>query len=238
MAKDMVMADRAETIAAYLDGSLTSAERGRFEAEMQADAALAAEVRQWQTNDAMLRAAFPIADDGIDSALLDRLGLAEPKTFLVAANDNRWTWGRIGLAGGAIAASLVVALVIFQPEVDGLAGDQQFQVAMESLPSGQSSALASGAAVRPVLTFRARDGRFCREFSGQQVGGGIACRSDGVWKIEATSARGADTGNSDELRTAAGSGAAALDPALDRLGASDPLSIQKEIDVISSGWKR
>ncbi|MGC1470546.1 MAG: hypothetical protein WA793_14315 [Sphingorhabdus sp.] len=231
------MADRYETIAAYLDGSLTGDERLRFEAEMQADAALAVEVSQWQANDAMLRAAFPIADGGVDAAMLNRLGLAEPKKLPIAANDNRWSWGRIGLAGGAIAASLAVAIVLLQPTAKGLADEQQFQIAMESLPSGQTINLASGNPIGPVLTFRARDGRYCREFAGDRVGGGIACRSEGEWMVEATSARGADTGNSNQIRTAAGSDPAALNAALDRLGASDPLNGENEKGLISSGWK-
>lgn len=231
------MADRCETIAAYLDGSLTGDERLRFEAEMQADAKLAAEVKQWQANDAMLRAAFPIAEGGVDAAMLSRLGLAEPKKLPIAANDNRWSWGRIGLAGGAIAASLAVAMVLLQPSAKGLADDEQFQIAMESLPSGQTMNLASGDPISPVLTFRARDGHYCREFAGSRVGGGIACRSDGKWKIEVSTSHGADTGNSNEIRTAAGSDPAALDATLERLGASDPLNSENEKGLISSGWK-
>lgn len=237
MAKEKLMTDRAETIAAYLDGSLTGEELQRFETEMQADARLAADVRQWQANDKLLRAAFPLAKNGVDNAMLERLGLAEPKMPPVAANDNRWNWGRIGLAGGAIAASLAVAMVLFQPEEEGLERDPQFQVAMESLPSGQSATLVGGDALRPVLTFRAGDGRFCREFSGEKTGGGIACRSGRLWTVEARSARGAATVDSGEIRTAAGSDPAALDAAMDRLGASDPLNAEKEILLISVGWK-
>lgn len=236
MAKEKVMTDRAETIAAFLDGSLTREERRRFEAEMQADSRLAEEVRQWQANDEMLRAAFPIAQDRVDAAMLERLGLAEPKMAPVAANDNRWSWGRIGLAGGAIAASLAVAIVLFQPNEKGLDSDPQFQVAMESLPSGQSATLVSGDTLHPVLTFRAGDGRFCREFSGEKVGGGIACRSGRQWTVEARSALGAATGNSGEIRTAAGSDPIALEAAMKRLGASDPFNSEKEKDIISSSW--
>ncbi|MBP6379042.1 MAG: hypothetical protein KA312_01355 [Sphingorhabdus sp.] len=231
------MTDRYETIAAYLDGSLTGEVRLRFEAEMQADETLVAEVNQWQANDAMLRAAFPIAEGGIDATMLDRLGLAEPKTPPIAANDNRWSWGRIGLAGGALAASLAVAMLLLKPAAKGPADDQQFQIAMEKLPSGQSAILSDGASVRPILTFRAGDGRYCREFAIERVGGGITCRLDGQWSIEAESARGADTGDTDQIRTAAGSDPAPLDVAMEKLGASDPFNGKKEKDIISLGWR-
>ncbi|RDV02623.1 hypothetical protein DXH95_11730 [Sphingorhabdus pulchriflava] len=234
------MADRAETIAAYLDGNLTGEARARFEAEMRDDAALAAEVHQWQASDAMVRAAFPLSEDGIDAALLERLGLGtvegEAKALPVAANDNRWSWGRIGLVGGALAASLAIAMVLFQPEAGGFADDQQFQIAMEKLPSGQTRELASGDTVGPVLTFRAGDGRFCREFSGENTGGGIACRSGGKWTIEAQAKYGAVVGNGSEIGTAAGSEPAALDTAMERLKASDPLNGDKEKIAISLGW--
>lgn len=231
------MADRYETIAAYLDGSLAGEQRARFEAEMELDPSLAEEVRQWQANDALLRAAFPVSDADIDVMMLDRLGLAEPNRHIAAANDNWWSWGRIGIAGGALAASIAVAMVLFQPAPTRLVDDQQFQTAMETLPSGQGAKLASGSEIAPVLTFRASDGRYCREFSGEKVGGGIACRENGAWKIEARIARGASIGNTDEIQTASGEAPQNLDTVMDRLQASDPLDAQKEKHAISLTWK-
>lgn len=236
------MIDRLEQIAAYLDGSLVGDARTEFEMEMERDDALAAQVRQWRANDAILQRAFPVEESPIDGAMLSRLGLANPvaeRTPLsVAANDNRLPWGRAGFAGGAIAASLAVAFLLFRPAGTAPSDDPAFQAAMETLPSGETARLAIGDDIRPVLTFQAGDGRFCREYSGDNIGGGIACRTGNDWTIEAQSKQGAKTGTASEYQTAGGGGAASLGAEMDRLDASDPLSAEKEKILITMGWKK
>lgn len=234
------MVDRAKLIAAYLDGSLDGDALVEFEAEMRADSALAADVQRWRSNDSLLHTAFPLDSNGINPAMLEKLGLGEPvpqaRPIPVAANDNRWSWGRFGIAGGAIAASIAVTLILFQPDNQNLAGDRQFQIAMETLPSGQTLNLTEKGEVGPVLSFRAGDGRYCREFSGAQIGGGIACRSPDGWKVEAQTERGTEISTNGEIRTAAGNDPKFLNAVMDRLNASDPLDTEKENNAISNGW--
>ena len=59
---------------------------------------------------------------------------------------------------------------------------------LESTPSAEVIKVpAEDAAMRAVLTFRAKDGRFCREFEILASSGGstgIACREDGHWRAE------------------------------------------------------
>ncbi|HMS19541.1 hypothetical protein [uncultured Sphingorhabdus sp.] len=235
------MVDRAELIAAYLDGSLDGEALVAFEAEMRADSALAADVQRWRSNDSLLHTAFPLDSNGINPAMLEKLGLGEPvphgTPIPLAANDNRWSWGRYGIAGSAIAASIAVALILFQPDDQDVAGDRQFQIAMETLPSGQTLNLREKGEVGPVLSFRAGDGRYCREFSGEQIGGGIACRSSDGWTVEAQTVRGPEISTNGEIRTAAGNDPKSLNAEMDRLNASDPLDKEKENKAISSGWK-
>lgn len=234
------MVDRAELIAAYLDGSLDGEALVAFEAEMQADSALAADVQRWRSNESLLHTAFPLDSNGINPAMLEKLGLGEPvpqaRPIPLAANDNRWSWGRVAIAGGAIAASIAAVMVFLEPEKSGLAGNRQFQIAMETLPSGETLDLTEQGAVGPVLSFRAGDGRYCREFAGAKVGGGIACRSSDGWTVEAQTARGTEISTNGEIRTAAGNDPKSLNAVMDRLNASDPLDKEKENKAISSGW--
>ena len=233
------MADREEQISAYLDGSMSAAEAARFEAAMAQDPMLRDEVEEWRSADEMLRAAFPADADNIDAAMIARLGLdTRPALPQTAANDNPTRFWKIGLAGGAIAASIAVALILTPIGGGSLEGDSQFQLAMESAPSGKTLPLSqAGKRVRPVLTFAAADGRFCREFSVDNQSSGIACRSKGKWTIEAEAAASSVDGESGVVRTAAGTDPSPLDRSYKRLQASDPFSMEKENTIISDGWE-
>jgi anti-sigma factor RsiW len=239
-----------ERIAAFLDGQMNDAETAAFEAEMNADPELAEVVVRMADNDDLLRSAFdaPI-QQGVDDALIARMGLAEPESAqvidiasarqakVIAANDDspgwqRWRWP----AMGAVAAAVVAAVML--QTGPSTSEDAQFAQAMESLPSGQIAKLAAGETVQPLLTFKAGDGRYCRDFSrsGAQPVSGIACRGGNGWSVEAK-AKGATTlGNSGQIETAAGADESALTDAYARLDASDPLDGEAEKALIAKGW--
>jgi hypothetical protein len=96
--------------------------------------------------------------------------------------------------------------------------------------------LADGRTLTPVLTVRAADGRWCREF---RAGGetALACRQDARrWTIEAhgAAASGPDAGS---IAMAGGADPAPLDAAYRRLKASDPVSADEERALIGKAWK-
>lgn len=237
-----------ERIAAFLDGALDDVEQAAFEAELEANPALAAEVERMLGNDSLLREAFdgPIGD-GVDGALLARMGLAAPAAEMVdiasrrpaasqIANDNtpgwsRWRWP----LGGAVAAA--VALMV---TVGFGSGGTTFDDALDSTPSGQLAALEDGTNLTPVLSFRAGDGRYCREFSlgsGEQGGSGIACRDSGGWEVEALDEGATELARSDEIMLADGADVSGLKAVYTRLSAGDPLAGEAENALIANGWK-
>lgn len=233
-------------IAAWLDGTMSADEAARFEAELDSNPALAEQVAAWQGNDDLLRAAYqaPI-DQGVDDALLTRMGLAPQPAPLAASNDNpvrRWAFP----LGGALAAGIALAIMLTgKPTTTVPGGGQGPQIAdaMERLPSRGTLAMADGGTLSPLLSFAAADGRYCREFSvtgGQQPGGGIACKGAAGWSIEAHSAAGSAAGGAEpgKIAMAGGADSSGLDAAYARLGASDPLSIDSERQLIASGWKK
>lgn len=242
-------------ITAFLDGTMEPDEQRAFEAQIDADPALAARVEQMLGNDELLREAFrgPI-DEGVDAALLARMGLggAAPSAEVVdlsvrraakrpeAANDDAPGWSRWRVPlGGAIAAGLALALVL---TVQRGGGAQDFSNAMTSLPSGQLASLEDGRTIRPLLSFKASDGRYCREFAlgaGGTGGTGIACTGgSGKWRIEALDKEGVEQANAGEVQLASGARGAGLDAAYARLGASDPLDKATESALISSKWRK
>jgi hypothetical protein len=244
--------EQDDRIAAYLDGQMSGAELAAFEAELENNPALAAALARYSANDSLLRAAFDAPmQQPVDDALLVRMGLGEPaaanlvnlaerrdaKPLASAANDNagwqRWRWP----TAGAVAAALVVAVMTQTGQAPAI--DPQFAKAMESLPSGQSTAIASGETVQPLLTFKAGDGRFCREFSrqGAAAATGIACRGNAGWIIEAETGGATNLPDGGQIQTAEGADSNALDKVYDSLKASDPLDGKTENALISSGWE-
>jgi hypothetical protein len=238
-----------ERIVAFLDGALDDDAQAAFEAELASNSALAAEVERMLANDSLLREAFdgPMAE-GADDALLARMGLAQPAAPVIdldsrrpaepkGANDNTsgWSRWRLPLSGGIVAA---LALMVTFGLGDG--DGSSFDAALDTTPSGQIAALADGSTLTPVLSFRAGDGRFCREFSlgsGAAGGSGVACRGDGGWKIEALDQGATQLARSDEIQVAGGADASDLDAAYDRLAAGDPLTGEVEQALITSHWK-
>jgi len=249
--KDAAMS-REERIAAFLDGALDDAEQAAFEAELESDPQLAADVERMIGNDTLLRDAFagPI-EEGVDDALLARMGLAnEPDAKVVdlaerrtaapvAANDNPPFWQRWQVPlGGAIAAALALTLILTNQE--GAAPGAGFDAALDGTPSGQIASLEGGQELKPLLTFEAGDGRFCREFSigkGQAGGTGIACRTGGSWQVEALDKGATELADSAEIAMASGEDGAGLDAAYARLKAGDPMDLEREKHVISGGWQ-
>lgn len=233
---------REERLAAWLDGELHGTELEAFEAELAANPELRTLADEWGANDALIAGAFaPVAEAPIDAAMLERLGLVEPAPIVVpppppslAANDNAPWWKRRALPlGGAIAASLVAALVLAprggSPDRDPLS------LALDRTPSLASAELPDGRKITPALTARAADGRWCREFGeGGKVA--LACRdTKGFWTIEAQGAGGTSAGTG-EYAVAAGTDDTVLDAAHRRLNLADPLDAAAEQALIAKEW--
>lgn len=239
--------ERDLRIAAYLDGAMSEEEALQFERELEADPELADEVARFAANDDLLRQAMAVDEGaGVDDAFLARMGLAEaavappPVSDQYAspepANDNPPFWRRwqVG-AGAAIAACLSLVLTFALPGT----GHSGLGDALENTPSGQLASLSDGARLTPILTFEAGDGRFCREFTfaiSQSESSGIACRSSTGWQIEAWSDDAVEIPDSREIALASGGASDDLDAAYARLDAGDPLPIDREREIIVSGW--
>lgn len=225
---------REERLAAWLDGELTASERAAFEAEIAVDPELAALAEEWRANDSLIAGAFaPLAEAPIDPALLHTLGLAEPAAPL-AANDNPVWWKRHVLPlGGLIAASLVAVLVVSPRNGDG-ARDPLSQ-ALERTPSLAQAKLPDGRSITPMLTARAADGRWCREFGdGREVA--LACRDGkGAWIVEA-SGKGSEPAGDAGFAVAAGADDTVLDAAQARLKLADPVDATAEQALIAGKW--
>ena len=94
---------------------------------------------------------------------------------------------------------------------------------------------ADGGALRVGLTFRARDGGYCRTFeSAADHLAGLACRRDGRWAVRVTSAWSPEPATG--YRTAASSTPPAVLAAVDATIAGDALDAAAERAARDRGW--
>lgn len=241
-----------ELLCAYLDGELAEAERAAFETALAADPGARLRLERLRAADQQLKAAYPLTptadNDPLAAAILaHRPG--EPLRLPQRAASDTTTSAQPQLPQrrllrrfrqpvwrGALAASLAAAIVGLV--VVNRGGNPQpaataaLQLALDGTPSG-SEARDGNSVIRPVLSFRADDGRWCRVFE-QDNGAreGLACRDDGGWQLLALEA--GDGAAPGELRPAGSN--AAIDQLMNRLGGSDAVDADQERALIAGRW--
>jgi anti-sigma factor RsiW len=97
--------------------------------------------------------------------------------------------------------------------------------------------------IKPDLTFLAQDGAVCRQYGIETrdgAFGGVACRSTDGWRVDVHApAKKPATAANGNVRPASGDQVpAAISGALDKMMASDPLTVQQEDELMKSGWRK
>ena len=119
--------------------------------------------------------------------------------------------------------------------------ESQLHSVLESNLANETSQISVGqiATVMPVLTFRAVDARYCREFTiiaEQQGSRGIACREGGNWHLEMLTRDDSVETVSGQFTTASDLTAVALDNLFNSLAADAPMDANSESSLIERGW--
>ncbi len=227
-----------EDIAAFADGALSGEREAQVAAAVKTDPDLAKQVEQHTALKAMLSGHYaPILDQPVPdrlAAMLTEPPLAKIVDFAAARKQRaarrrlpHWGW----VAGPALAASL--ALAVFLPgsggESSAYADTQLAAVLDDRLVAGQSQAEGT----RVLLSFRSEKGRYCRAFSGS-AGGGIACREEAGWKLEAVG-EGSEGASSDYRM--AGAGDAEILALAQDMAAGPALDAEAEKAARAQGWR-
>jgi hypothetical protein len=189
-----------ETLVAYADGELDEVLTAEISAAVERDPALARRVEQQRALRAKVAGAFATV---LEQPLPERLlaaakgpARAEVLQFPVrSAPAQSLRWGV--REWGAMAATLVFGVLLswnFAPSGPTLISAQDGAlVARGALANALDSQLASTQhtddAVQIGLTFKSREGSYCRSFLLRKAGtAGLACREDGEWRMAVTAA--------------------------------------------------
>lgn len=220
----------AERLIAYLDGELSPEARVTFEADLAADPALAAQLEAHRALAARVADTYaPVLEEPVPPRLT---------ALASAANDRAGRWSALP-RWAAMAACLVVGVGAGRalwPQDAPLAMHGQALVAEGGLDRALTRQLASDTGpIRVGLSFRARDGRYCRTFQspGDHLAG-LACRGDGRWVAETATAWTAQAQT--DYRTAASATPPAVLAAADALIAGEALDAGAERAARDRGW--
>jgi hypothetical protein len=243
-----------ETLMAYADGELDAARRAEIEAALAKDPALAARVEKHRALRAEVAGAFaPVLGDPVPDKL--RAAAAGSATAADRKRGNVVPFPARGTRAPsapwrarewlAMAASLLIGVVIswraFSPaSTQAIAMSNGALVARGVLASALDRQLAADrpgdGSVKIGLTFKARDGSYCRSFTLRDAGvTGLACRAAGEWRIPVTASADAAGG---DFRQAATGVPPAVMQAIEARIAGGPLDAPAEAQARDAGWKR
>lgn len=246
-----------ELLVAYVDDELDEAQRAMVRSILETNPTLGRRADEMRLSRDLLREGFPLRSDAPVPAAIDAAAsrLAEACAGPVShrARASRFQNGRKYAFAAALVLSVTAAAgYLVWRSGHGSAREPvaallqigpgtTLNEVLESAPSAEvTSVPAEGAAVRAVLTFQSKDGRFCREFEILAPAGGstgIACRDDGVWRAEVLLSAEAAPVDSNFYTPAGGSDEPAVAEVAERLMQGDPLGAQEEAQLLASGWR-
>lgn len=231
------MTTSREEIAAFADGELSGEREAEIAAAVKGDTELARQVDQHTSLKARLAGHYaPIVNQPMPDRLAGMLAgprQADVVDFTAARRARepgqlrRWGW----IVGPALAASL--ALALFQPDAGenpaSYADNQLAAVLDDRLVASQSPAMET----RILLSFRSKKGLYCRAFSGAAAGG-IACRDNEGWKLEALG-KGGESASTDYRM--AGAGDSNILALAQEMAAGTALNAEGEREARFRGWR-
>jgi hypothetical protein len=243
-----------ETLMAYADGELDERQSAEISAAIEADPALARRVEQHRAMRAEVAGAFATV---LDQPLPDRLvesahgpagspadGTRSGKVLQFPARSARasatpWRAREWWAMAASVVLGAMISWKLFAPGESALVtASNGALVASGALAEALDRQLASTQrGVEPVLiglTFRARDGNFCRSFALRGADtAGLACRVDGQWLIPVTAAAPASGGG---VRQAASPPPAVL-TAIEARISGEALDASGEENARLGGWR-
>lgn len=242
---------------AYLDGALPPDEMREFEARLAADARLADRLGALRSADERLRKEARRIDGEPMSASLSAL-ISQLKAEIAAGEPAVVSFPflrrgvRFVAEHRAIAASLAALAGAFMLQVvlsdspsmwsrDGrILASSDVGRALDARLSGDPAMLRTGARFSARMSFRSRNGEFCRVF--EILGAGadsqnVACRDDRGWRLALVSSPSAASERPAGVYTTASAASnPVLEAYLDDAMEGEPMGREAEAEAIANGW--
>ncbi|KJS08810.1 MAG: hypothetical protein VR73_04315 [Gammaproteobacteria bacterium BRH_c0] len=228
-----------QQLSAFLDSELDEHEMAALREALAMDEALADRLAELALVDTVVASAYATIDHRpVPEAVTTLLSPATGADNVVALP----VWQRLRRSlqpQYAIAASLALLAVFGIARLIPDASQTDWQnvaAVLETAPSGISHPLDADTAIKPRLTYKNRDGDYCRQFQLARSNGteeSIACRKDDQWQRVTTVYLPAVN---DDAEYSAASGGSGLDAILDQSIADGPFDAQTEESLISSDW--
>lgn len=242
-----------EALSALIDGTLPRDEAAALRERMTREPALAARFSAMDSANRAVRDAYrDVVDEPLPERVLELLRAPRARDVNVVALDARkrrralpvWL-PHAAAAGISLAIGLGLGFGVGQRAGDlptdlltatgAVAPSSPLHELLESVPSGELRALGAAATAEARLTFRARDGDWCRELTVSAADAShaaLACRRVGGWHVELIAPAAAGG----ELYRPAGSGDAPFEEAVDALIDGEPLEADAERALVARGW--
>lgn len=229
-----------ETLIAFADNELNAPERDAVERALADNASLRAKLAMHQRLRARLASAFDGAlNEPVPAPLLAAAHGAPRNTEVVSLHERRarrWSAPEWGAMAASLAAGFVLAFGLFSGDRPPFESRGGALVASGALARALETQLAAdtNSDVRIGLTFRSREGQYCRTFAlAASNTTGLACNDDGAWSVAMTAAA-APTG---EIRTAGADMPLAVLAAVDAIIDGETLDANSEAAARDQGWR-
>ncbi len=238
-----------ETVMAYADGELDAATCAALESAMALDAQLAQRVARHRALRGRLRAALdPVLDEPLPERLLASVRGAQPHAANVIALKRKaapgWSWPQWGAIAASLVGGALLGPLLLRTPADGALVTRDGQVlASGALARALTGQLASSqppdAPVQIGVSFRARNGDYCRTFvlRGKSALAGLACRGHEAWRLEVLAQNPAPPAAAAGYRPAGSALPASVAHTLDELIAGEPLDAGAEAAARARGWQ-
>lgn len=228
----------AETLIAYVDGELSESDRADLEAALAADETLRARVARERGLRQRLSAAFdPTLAEAVPPALVSAANaIAGANVVALQPRRRSWSYREWGAMAASLAGGLIIGLGVLKTQTPAIAPSASGLVARGALAQALETQIAADTdgAVRIGVSFRSREGAYCRTFAFvRDHVTGLACKRGAEWQLPVTAQI---SGAAGEVRTAASDIPAPILAAVDTLIDGDPLDARAETVARDRHW--
>lgn len=229
-----------EKLSAFLDNELETAEAEVVRAQLEHDEKLAERLAALAMADLQVRERVDgLNAQPIPARIYKLLDETDEQTNVVSLS--RWSKVKNTVQEHVAVAASITLMIGFGLGVWTLApttgtDDSAITVALETQPSGRPYTLADDATFTGQLTFVDNQGDYCRQYEltqQQMTTTAIQCRRNGTWR-QVASLEVATQAQSGGYQTATGKHM--LDPVLDQMMRSAPLTPAQEQETLNAAW--